>query len=525
MDMAMDIIGGGAFGRIVASMRGPLCPRWTLLLALLALSADTLRAEDLSGRFGLGGEAAAMKLMGGEHDYSDVNPNFALHLRYGLRPSLSLELAAKALWSRPAASEPGDEAGFDWKATRGLYTSIWQVRADLLYHFRPERALSPYLGLGVGAMSLRVKDMRGQSDFGGLFPGGPILSGYDSEGQPQKLDATQLSGTVAAGLEWFFHPRFALALGGRYHWFPGNDLDNVGLSGLPAPWGPQDVDANTGLAELHAGFTWFFGHGDRDSDGLNDAIDRCPEATEDFDGFQDADGCPDPDNDGDGLPDEFDRCAESAEDVDGYQDADGCPDLDNDGDGIPDLKDACPGAAEDRDGFQDADGCPDPDNDGDGVPDRSDACPDTPAGTVVDARGCPEPIAPVAPAPVAEPVAEPVAKIKGALILEGVRFLTGSEELAPDSRVVLDAVARSLLTYPEVQIEIQGHTDNIGSAAFNEALSLRRAETVRDYLVRLGVDAARLRAVGYGERFPIASNSTPQGQAENRRVEVHPIGE
>ena len=504
-------------------MRSPLIARWMLFLALL-VSASPLLAEEVSGRFGLGGEAAAMKLMGGERDYSDVNPNFALHLRYGLRPSLSLELAAKALWSRPAASEPGDEAGFDWKATQELYTSIWQLRAGLLYHVLPQRALSPYLGLGVGATALRVKDMRGAGDFGGLFPGGPIVVGYDADGDSVELDAVHFSTTFAAGFEWFVHPRFAVALGARYHWFPGNDLDNVGLSADDL-FGPDHVDANTGLAELQLGFTWFFGHGDRDGDGINDALDRCPEAAEDFDGFQDEDGCPDPDNDGDGLPDAFDRCPESPEDVDGYQDADGCPDLDNDGDGIADLKDACPGAAEDRDGFQDEDGCPDPDNDGDGVPDHSDACPDTPAGAVVDARGCPEPVAPVAPEPVAEPVNEPVAEIKGALILEGVHFLTGSAELAPDSRVVLNGVARSLLAFPAVQIEIQGHTDSAGSAAYNEALSLRRAEAVRDYLVQQGVAASRLRAVGYGERFPIASNSTPAGQAENRRVEVHRIGE
>ncbi|MBM4117542.1 hypothetical protein FJ251_07305, partial [bacterium] len=406
-----------------------------------------------------------------------------------------------------------------------IYTSIWHFRAGLLYHLLADRALSPYFGLGVGATKLRVKDMRGRGGFGGLFPGGPVLEGYDTEGRRQKLDATHLSGTVAAGIEWFLHPRFALAAGGRYHLFPGNDLDNVGLSADDF-FGPEYVDANTGLAELHLGFTWFFGSVDRDRDGLSDGLDRCPDAAEDIDGFQDADGCPDPDNDGDGLPDEFDRCPESAEDVDGYQDADGCPDLDNDGDGVPDHKDACPSAAEDRDGFQDGDGCPDPDNDGDGVPDQSDACPDTPAGVVVDARGCPEPVAPVEVTPVApEPPAAPVAEIKGALILEGVHFLTGSAELAPDSRVVLDTVARSLLAYPEVRIEIQGHTDSAGSAASNEALSLRRAEAVRDYLIGQGVAAARLRAVGYGERFPIASNSTAAGQAENRRVEVHRLGD
>jgi outer membrane protein OmpA-like peptidoglycan-associated protein len=491
------------------------------LFALAMTAASPLRAEDVSGRLGLGAEAAAMKLMGGERDYSDVNPNFALHLRYGLSPRFSVQAAAKALWSRPAVSAPGDEAGFAWKATQDLYTSVWQLRAELLYHLVPDRRVSPYLGFGLGMLGLRVKDMRDTGDFGGLFPGGPILEGYDTNGKLQPLDAVHFSLTFGAGCEWFIHPRFALALGARYHWFPGNELDNVGLSADDL-FGPDHVDANTGLAELQLGFTWFFGSGDRDGDGIADSEDRCPEAAEDIDGFQDADGCPDPDNDGDGLPDDFDRCPESAEDIDGYQDADGCPDPDNDGDGIPDLKDACPGAAEDIDGFQDGDGCPDPDNDADGVPDVSDACPDTPAGVKVDLHGCPE-VAAQAIAPV-EPPAAPVAEIKASLVLKGVHFPNGRHELAPDSRTVLDDVARSLLAYPEVMVEIQGHTDSGGSAAYNESLSLRRAEAVRDYLVTQGVPLRRIRAVGYGERFPIASNSTPEGQAENRRVEVHRIG-
>ncbi len=100
--------------------------------------------------------------------------------------------------------------------------------------------------------------------------------------------------------------------------------------------------------------------GDRDGDGIEDLVDRCPDEPEDKDGFQDADGCPDLDNDGDGIPDSRDKCPNEAEDKDGFQDADGCPDPDNDGDGIPDTIDKCPNGPEDKDGFQDADGCPDP---------------------------------------------------------------------------------------------------------------------------------------------------------------------
>jgi hypothetical protein len=98
---------------------------------------------------------------------------------------------------------------------------------------------------------------------------------------------------------------------------------------------------------------------DTDGDGVEDYRDACPRTAEDPDGFQDQDGCPDPDNDGDGIPDELDLDPLSPEDFDGFEDGDGAPDLDNDGDGIPDWQDMCPDAAEDFDGFEDDDGCPD----------------------------------------------------------------------------------------------------------------------------------------------------------------------
>ncbi len=131
---------------------------------------------------------------------------------------------------------------------------------------------------------------------------------------------------------------------------------------------------------------------DRDADGIPDKVDECPQAVEDFDGFDDTDGCPDLDNDKDGIPDLKDKCPLDAEDHDGFEDTDGCPDTDNDKDGIPDLKDKCPDAAEDRDGFDDADGCPDPDNDKDGILDADDKCPldAEDLDGFEDADGCPD---------------------------------------------------------------------------------------------------------------------------------------
>ncbi|MFH2009434.1 MAG: thrombospondin type 3 repeat-containing protein, partial [bacterium] len=103
--------------------------------------------------------------------------------------------------------------------------------------------------------------------------------------------------------------------------------------------------------------------GDRDGDGIKDDVDKCPDDPEDFDDFEDQDGCPDPDNDGDGIPDVDDKCPNTPENFNGFEDEDGCPDKkdeDRDGDGIPDSVDKCPDVPEDKDGFEDQDGCPDP---------------------------------------------------------------------------------------------------------------------------------------------------------------------
>jgi len=130
--------------------------------------------------------------------------------------------------------------------------------------------------------------------------------------------------------------------------------------------------------------------GDRDGDGIADSRDLCPDEPEDFDGFEDTDGCPDPDNDKDGVLDVNDRCPNAP----GPR-GDGCPrsvGTDRDHDGIPDAMDKCPDDPEDKDGFQDDDGCPDPDNDMDGIPDVRDKCPNEPEtfNGYQDDDGCPD---------------------------------------------------------------------------------------------------------------------------------------
>ena len=170
--------------------------------------------------------------------------------------------------------------------------------------------------------------------------------------------------------------------------------------------------------------------------------------------------------------------------------------IDSDGDGVTDDMDQCPGTP--AGAIVDARGC-ELDSDGDGVVDRLDECPDTPQGVEVDEVGCP---------------------IIVVIELEGVKFRTNSADLLDGADEVLAAQAATLAANPDLLIEVAGHTDSDGDAGYNQQLSQRRAEAVRDYLVGEGVAAENITAVGYGESEPVASNDTAAGKAENRRVEL-----
>ena len=210
------------------------------------------------------------------------------------------------------------------------------------------------------------------------------------------------------------------------------------------------------------------------------------------------------DRDGDGIPDKLDRCPSEPEDRDGFEDADGCPDPDNDKDGIPDALDRCPNEPEDKDGFEDADGCPDPDNDNDGIPDAADKCPNE-AGPPPD--GCPKKYNLVV-------VTETKIELK-----QTVFFDTNRARIKRVSYALLDDVERAMRDNPKIKVEIQGHTDSQGNDNVNLKLSQRRAEAVRTYLIKSGITSDRMVAKGYGETVPIADNRTTEGRSQNRRVE------
>ncbi|MGM0768575.1 MAG: OmpA family protein [Pseudomonadota bacterium] len=203
------------------------------------------------------------------------------------------------------------------------------------------------------------------------------------------------------------------------------------------------------------------------------------------------------DADGDGVPDSRDQCPGTP--AGASVDSSGC-ERDGDNDGVADSRDECPdtpaGASVNSRGCE-------LDSDNDGVVDSQDQCPDTAAGAEVDSTGC-------------EGVTETVETIE-----LRVQFPNNSSVIDGTYDAEIRKVADFMAEHPETSVEIAGHSDSTGDAEYNRFLSQRRAEAVADRLTRsLGVDEDRVSATGYGEAEPIASNDTPAGRAQNRRVEA-----
>lgn len=257
-------------------------------------------------------------------------------------------------------------------------------------------------------------------------------------------DAGGTSGTsieAAAGVRVFVERNSYLLLGG----------------GVGATKGFQSAGKRAFL-----GFVFEPSIGDRDGDGVKDDVDQCPDVPEDRDGFQDQDGCPDPDNDGDHFLDKDDRCPNDAETPNGFVDDDGCPDT-----------------------------VPSP------PPKEHEKIEEKEVLTFDNGIG---------------------------ILLEPIQFEYDSAAIAKASFPVLDGAAKILQAHPEyVLIEIEGHADERGPAPYNLQLTQKRVESVMKALVARGVSASRLRATGYGEYCPLDGAHDEAAWAKNRRVEFRVV--
>jgi len=227
---------------------------------------------------------------------------------------------------------------------------------------------------------------------------------------------------------------------------------------------------------------------DGDDDGVSDSEDACPNQK----GIAKYKGCPIPDTDNDGINDEQDQCP-STEGIAKYK---GCPIPDSDKDGINDEQDKCPTVK----GLGRYEGCPIPDTDKDGINDEEDQCP-TIAGIAAN-KGCAD----------LQPLVDAASS--------KLKFATGSNQLTKKQTAPLNSLIQLMADNAHIQLEIGGHTDNVGSLTINEKLSLSRAKVVMQYLIRKGIDAKRLSINGFAFNQPIADNKTSQGRAMNRRVEI-----
>ena len=343
------------------------------------------------------------------------------------------------------------------------------VGANLLAYYDREAVFAPYALLGIGYQKANL-------NFGG---------------KDQNPTAS-----LGAGFKWKMgQSRFSLLGEFSSRWtFDGSDRtfnDYTAAIGVQYSFGskrrtpqPSDKPADT------------------DGDGVLDMWDACPGTPAGVDVT--ARGCEikniDNDRDNDRVPDSSDECPNTP--AGAPVGPTGCS-LDADMDGVQTGQDRCPGT---RPGVRvDMYGCEiNADQDGDGILNENDRCPNTIRGARIDVYGC---------------------EIKDVIQLPGVNFTTGSDLLLPGTEQLLKDAARTLNNYPNLMIEVAGHTDNVGSVNMNLGLSDRRAKTVLDHLVEYGVDPARLTFKGYGDILPIADNSTAEGRAQNRRVELRIVGE
>ena len=340
--------------------------------------------------------------------------------------------------------------------------------------FLKDKKISPFLNLGFGYTSFDLS----KSEKLNLFS--------------KNLHKTY---SVGLGIDINFSDKFGITFNSSFK----NPYENYGIKhfsnhiGMFYSFGipdsdkdgiPDDKDScpdDPGLKELN-------GCPDSDGDGVADNKDSCPEVF----GLIEMDGCPD--SDGDGLSDKDDQCPE----IPGIIDMKGCPDSDLDG--ITDENDECPNLA----GDSLNNGCPWPDSDSDGILDKDDLCPDEKGNSINN--GCPE-------------LSNEIIQTLNELGTK-INFMAESEKIIGKKAInALKEIKDLLDNNPNGNLIIEGYASSEGDEIYNQKLSERRAKSVMNYLIELGVNPDRLEINAFGEDNPIGNNETIIGRSKNRRVQ------
>jgi len=522
-----------------------------IVIAMLFISISGLMA--VTGSIGIRGGVSIPK--------ADLNDNKDLNFMGGL----SFELWLKenlGITLTPYMTKIGAEKVTGWPGN--YYTNTYEtdlLGADLSVKYRPTKKfalnfdkgilkrIAPYANAGIGILNYDVthdfndpnleivESAAGDGGTGITIPnfgagvsfmtrwGLNLDLGFQEEWSPFTYHLDELDGFQSVH---FNDAVFMPYLGLTYDFSKKVDTDKDGIIDRKdgAPKNPEDMDGYMdydGIPDT-----------DNDGDGILDVNDGAPNDPEDMDGYMDYDGIPDPDNDKDGILDVNDGAPNDPEDMDKFEDADGIPDKDNDKDGILDVNDKAPNDPEDIDAFEDMDGVPDPDNDKDTILDINDKAPGTDETVknkietketmngYQDEDGVPDVKPgdkPVTTKPVDKPVQPKPEVVNGTYEFEPVHFDTDSAVIKQIYYPTIDNVAKIMKENPALNLEIQGHTDNMGNAALNDRLSLRRAQSAKTYLINKGISASRITIKGYGFNNPTASNDTPEGRSLNRRIE------
>lgn len=412
----------------------------------------------------------------------------------------------------------------------GAYTSLDEGGVGLMPELYFSRYLSPKLDLmlkgdlGVFNSKLTTNDL----DLANAF----LNVRYKLSDESKKFRPYLFAGpgfladNATSGLN------FNAGLGSKYYISSGIALylDAAYLHGIEATRGTETIKDN--FIKATVGLEFNLGKmKDSDNDGVTDKKDNCPNTPAGVN--VDENGCP-VDTDGDGVSDHIDNCPTVA----GLTSMKGCPDTDKDG--ITDKDDACPDVA----GLKSLKGCPDADEDG--VADADDKCPNTKKGYKVDASGCPvdtdkdgvvdaEDECPTVAGPAnnkgcpVKEVKKEIDKTKEVTIdqveiqnikVTPVHFVSNKSYLTDYSKGILDKLVQTLNSNPDYNVNAHGHTDSQGSDQLNIKLSQDRVKSVVEYLVSKGISEGRIiQQKAFGKANPIATNDTPEGRLQNRRVE------